>query len=102
MRRGFCAYPCHDWTKEEEYAFPMAFHVLLWQLNADSKDTDGEHDTGDFEGDLIGDLLVPVRPASWVEDIPTIGADDHAEEECPDRLTNVQLAKSLRRVLLGG
>ena len=52
----------------------MPCHVRLGQLDADSKDTDREDDSGDLERDVVNRVAVAVAPAARVEYVGAVRA----------------------------
>lgn len=65
-------YPCHDGAKQEKQALPMSLHIGLGQLDTNCENTDGENDSGNFEGDGIGSLMLSSTPPSGIEDVRAI------------------------------
>lgn len=86
----------------------MLLHISLRQLDANGEDTDSKNDSGEFEGDRVHYIDVPVPPASGIEYVRTVrsclmlktfaaqqaGAeltDDDPKQKCPTGFTDIQL-----------
>lgn len=65
-------YPCHNGSEKKEQAFPMSSHVCFRQLDSYSENSDCKNDTGDFQNDGIGNLIMPAAPASRIEYVGAI------------------------------
>lgn len=60
-------YPSHDRTEQKEQTFPMPGDIGFWKLDANSKYTDSEDDTGKLESDGIRNLFIAISPTARIK-----------------------------------
>ena len=96
----------------------MVFHVGFWEFDANSKDTNRQYNSREFQCDSVGHFLV--SPSSRIKNIGSIRSfgrgivsregravkilsltDDNTENECPTCFSYIQLcmiiSESLRK-----
>lgn len=70
----------------------MFKHILLRQLDTNSKYTNGKHNSGDLEGDFVNNF-VRACPTAGIKYSGNIWPNDNAKDGCNYGLADVGLAE---------
>jgi hypothetical protein len=68
------SHPGHYGAKQVGQTFPVSFHVLLRQLDADGENANGQDDSSELESNGIDNFFITVTPLSGIPYIGSIGS----------------------------